>query len=88
MDREKRSEHRGEAGEAAAGEEAGRRHLSGCQSPGAVLVPGPVGDEPGRRKGGAEPLGVGPGEAPPGRSGGEPGPAGWPGAAGGGAAGG
>lgn len=81
MDREKRSVHRGEAGEGEGGEEAGQRHLTGCQSPRAVLFPGPVGDEPGRKKGGAGPLEGEPGEAPPGRSGGEPGLAGWPGAA-------
>lgn len=71
----------GEAGEGEVGEEAGQRRPSGCRSLWAVLFPGPVGDGPGRKKGVAGPLEAGPGEAPPGRSGGEPEPAGWPGAA-------
>lgn len=81
MDKEKRSVPRGEAGEGEVGEEAGQRHLTGCQSPRAALFPGPVGVEPGRKKAGAGPLEGEPGEAPPGQSEGEPGPAEWPGAA-------
>lgn len=77
--------HRGEAEEGEVGEEAGQRHLTAGQCPRAVLFPGPVGDELGRKKGGAGPLEGEPGEAPRGRSGGEPGPAGWPCAAAGGA---
>lgn len=73
--------HRGEAGEGEVGEEAGQCHLTGCQSPGAALFPGPVGDEPGRTREGAEPPEGGQGGAPLGQSGGEPGPAGWLGAA-------
>lgn len=80
-DREKRSVHRGEAGEGEVGEEAAQPHLIGSQSPWAVLFPGPVGDEPGRKKGGVGPLEGEPGEAPPGRSGGALGLVGWLGAA-------